>query len=383
MPPVKKVVVKRAIGETMEVPAKKIKKIRTDNKVEKKVKIEIDGTEKTLENLEVTNEHVAKCVDAILQLTEKNAKKHSLLSNDSKIFLQVNCIKTPKVAQLNLRLYLPHTLVGPNDEVALIVADIAKGRRQDYEKTIDHWETKFQQCGVTQIKDILPMNKIKTEYNQYEMRRKLARLYDFFLVDGRIAGHVTHCLGSTFRRFATAPVPIKLNRDNLKEEIDFGLKKVTLTIHGRGNSHNVQVATTSMTRENIIENVIAACEQIKKKYPGEIDNIRSILIKPQTGLSVPVYYSIKNKNQVQVPIVAPKRPKAFKTVEGELSTIEGDVKVKVEPGGRVRVIKKRGIKDTDNKEAKEIKVKKMKKETSITKASKKNIKRKIKKENNK
>lgn len=104
MPPVKKVVVERALGETMEVPAKKIKKIRTGNKVAKKVKIEIDGIEKTLENLEVTNEHVAKCVDAILQLTEKNAKKHSLLSDDSKIFLQVNCIKIPKVAQLNLRL---------------------------------------------------------------------------------------------------------------------------------------------------------------------------------------------------------------------------------------------------------------------------------------
>lgn len=55
-----------------------------------------------------------------------------------------------------------------------------------------------------------------------------------------------------------------------------------------------------------------------------------------------LFFIVENKNQVQVPIVAPKRPKAFKTVEGELSTIEGDVKVKVEPGGRVRVIKKRG-----------------------------------------
>ncbi|XP_034938974.1 ribosomal L1 domain-containing protein CG13096-like [Chelonus insularis] len=362
------------VKEVQEVK-KKINKIKTENK-EKKTKVK-NAKNKTAEeaigNLELNKMNVEKAVDVIFQLAqkEKQEKKSLLPFEGNSIFLQINCIKIPKVPRRKVRMLLPNVMMSSTDEVALFVPDLERGRRKDHEKTVEHWETILREKGVTNINAIIPMNQVKNEYNQYEMRRKLARLYDFFLVDGRIAGHMTHLLGKSFTRLSTPPVPIRLHRENLKEEIDKALKKTTLEIHGLGPCHTVKVATLSMPQKKVVKNVLAICEQLKEKYPGGFDNIRSILIKTKSSLGIPVYYSIKHKNEVPVPIVKPKRPKAFTVVEGELTTLESDVKVSVTPSGRVTVvpmdeeketeslktIEKKPIKSTEGKPVKQKKIK--------------------------
>lgn len=60
-----------------------------------------------------------------------------------------------------------------------------------------------------------------------------------------------------------------------------------------------------------------------------------------------------SKNAVRVPVVKPKRPRAYETVEGELTTIGGrPATVTVTPEGRVTVKQeKRGIKkEADDEE---------------------------------
>ncbi|XP_063972790.1 ribosomal L1 domain-containing protein CG13096 [Diachasmimorpha longicaudata] len=346
---------RRAATDESALPAKK--KSKTSFKVKKvdkpktqKSEPEEDEKSKTSEtsvvtdsgvgkigNLELTEAHVEKCVQTVLQLAKKSkeGKKSLLPEEENAIFLQVNCIKIPKTPRRQLRVFLPHMMVGPTDDVALFVPDLEKGRRKDYEKTIDHWETILRNKNVSQIKEVIPMNKVKTEYSQYEMKLKLGRLFDFFLVDGRITGHMTHLLGKTFRRSARPPTPVKLQRDNLKSEIDNALRKTNMEIHGAGNCHTMQVASVSMSEQQIVENIIAAFKALEKEYPGGLGNIRSILLKSAKTLALPVYYSTKNKNKVPVPNIAAKRPKAFKTVEGELSTTLKNVVVQVHPGGKV------------------------------------------------
>ena len=42
---------------------------------------------------------------------------------------------------------------------------------------------------------VMPLRQVKVEYDQYELRRRLVNQFDFFLSDGRIAGHILHLLG--------------------------------------------------------------------------------------------------------------------------------------------------------------------------------------------
>lgn len=184
-------------------------------------------------------------------------------------------------------------MVGPTDEVALFVPDLERGRRKDYEKTVDHWETILREKNVTRIKEVIPLNKVKTEFSQYEMKLKLGRMFDFFLVDGRITGHLCHLLGKTFRKSARPPTPVKLGRDNLKSVIENALKKTSLEIHGAGNSHSMQVASLRMDEVQIKENILAACENLKKAYPGGWENVRSIILKTAKGVGIPIYFSIR------------------------------------------------------------------------------------------
>lgn len=183
-------------------------------------------------------------------------------------------------------------MVGPTDDVALFVGDLEKGRRKDYEKTIEHWQNILQEKGVNRIREIIPMAKVKAEYRQFEMKRKLSKLFDFYLVDGKIAGHLTHLLGSTFTRGANPPTPVRLWRDNLKKEFDYALKKTCMEIHGHGGTHCVRIGTIAMSKEKIAENILAACKALEKDYPGGFDNIRSMTIKTRRSLAIPVYYSM-------------------------------------------------------------------------------------------
>lgn len=183
-------------------------------------------------------------------------------------------------------------MICESDEVALFVPDVRKGLRQDYEKSVDHWETILRNKNVKSIKEIIPMNRVKTEYRQYEEKVKLGKLFDFFLVEGRIAGHLTHFLGKTFLKNGKKPIPVKLNRDNLQKEIDNALKKTNFMLHGRGNSHIVQIATCTMGEDNIVDNIMTAVKEIKKIYPGGSENIRSIIIKTKLSMGIPIYYSM-------------------------------------------------------------------------------------------
>ena len=53
------------------------------------------------------------------------------------------------------------------------------------------------------------MNQVKTEYDQYELKRKLVGSYDYFLVDGKIAGHLSHLLGKEFYKKRKLPTSIR------------------------------------------------------------------------------------------------------------------------------------------------------------------------------
>ncbi|XP_043290034.1 ribosomal L1 domain-containing protein CG13096 [Venturia canescens] len=312
-------------------------------------------------DLKLTKQHILSSIKAIKKLTQKklSAKTSLLPTENHPILLQVNCVKIPKTPRRQIRTKLPHTIVGPTDEVALFVADLIPGRRRDFEKTVEHWEEKFREKGIECIKQILPMNQVKTEYSQFESKKKLAMSFDHFLADGRISGHLVHLLGKPFFKRHNPPTSVKLSASDLKGEIDKALCKTTMVVHSYGDSHTVRIGTLSMKSPKLVDNVLAVCTSLAAQYPGGWSNIRALYIKSQISSSIPIYMNLVSKNEVPVPVVKPKRPRAYETVEGELTTVGGGhVTATVTPEGRVTVKReKRKIKEeTDNN--KKIKTKK-------------------------
>ncbi|KAL2730691.1 ribosomal L1 domain-containing protein [Vespula squamosa] len=296
-----------------------------------------DGDDINLKDL--SKKHILQCISAIFHLTQEQLKNKNILFSEGSqpIFMQVTCIRIPKISRRQVRILLPYSIISSDDDIALFVCDLEKGRRKDYELTVNHYKELLDKYGCTKIKDIIPINQVKTEYDQYELKRKLVASYDYFLVDGRIAGHISHLLGKIFYKKRKLPTSIKMNKEDLKYEIDYALRKTTMQLHPFADTHIVQVANTSMKKKQILENVFTVCNRLTKVYPGGWLNIRAIRLKTSTGPGLPIYMTLKNKNTVHIPVIKPKRPKAYCNVEGELTTLSSNANVIVTPDGNVVV----------------------------------------------
>lgn len=183
-------------------------------------------------------------------------------------------------------------MISSTDDIAIFVKDLKKGRKRDPEITVRHYEDIFQKHGITQIKAIIPINQVKTEYRQFEMRRRLFNSHDYFLVDGRISGHIAHLLGKQFREKRKLPTSVHMGKKNLKEVIDNALRKTCIQIHGHGDSSIIQIGTCSMKVEDIADNILAVIEDLSKNFPGGWENIRSLRIKTPLSLAIPIYISL-------------------------------------------------------------------------------------------
>lgn len=187
---------------------------------------------------------------------------------------------------------LPHSIVAPNDEVALFVCDLQRGRRKDYEPTVEHYRNLLDEHGCTRVNDIIPINRVKTEFDQFELKKKLIGSYDHFLVDGRIAGNMSHLLGKHFTKRRKLPTSIRMESKDLKHEIDYALRKTSMHLHSNGDTHLVQIGNTSMSKKEILKNILATCKNLSKNYPGGWANIRALRLKSTTTLALPFFMTL-------------------------------------------------------------------------------------------
>lgn len=174
----------------------------------------------------------------------------------------------------------------------MFVCDLQKGRRKDYEPTVEHYKSLLNEHECARVNEIIPMNRVKTEYDQFELKRKLVASYDHFLVDGRIAGHMNHLLGKEFYKKRKLPIPIRMQSKDLKHEIEHSLRKTSMHLHSHGDSHTMQIGNTLMDKKEILKNVLAACKYLSKNYPGGWANIRSLRLKSRTSLALPIYVTL-------------------------------------------------------------------------------------------
>lgn len=92
---------------------------------------------------------------------------------------------------------LDHSLFGDEQpDICFIIRD-QKGKKDEnvVEETIMKFEELLKEAGVTGIKAILPLTKLKKDYGPNNMKLKLLNTYDLFLVESEIAEHTYTILG--------------------------------------------------------------------------------------------------------------------------------------------------------------------------------------------
>ncbi|XP_026273778.1 ribosomal L1 domain-containing protein CG13096 [Frankliniella occidentalis] len=326
-----------------EVP-KKLKKSKSSKVVKtvvSKVHDEIDLSCSLNRNL--LEGVVSGTLKLVHQKQETEEKKDLFGSQPQPINLQINVHKIPVTPFRIVRCVVPNSICVSEPDVCLIVPDFQRGRKRDttFAKHAEQYEEKLMESGTKGIKQVIPFTQLRYEYKQFELKRRLASMFDVFLCDGRIQGHCYHFLGKAFEKAKKTPVPIhamtKVNgklsfQPDLQSEVDRALRKVSLTLHSHGSSYSIQVGHSGFTQKQLADNIQAVWKVLEKELPGGVQNIRAAYLKGPRTSAVPLYASLAPPTSV--PYVKSKT--SAEPVEDELSTMPG-CRVTVYPTGQVKI----------------------------------------------
>lgn len=201
-----------------------------------------------------------------------------------------------------------------NDDVVLIVSDLQRGAKVDYEPTIQHYEDLLREHGVENIK-IMPFNQLRNEFTTFEAKRKLANTYDYFMCDGRIVSHAVGFCGKHFQKPRTTLHAVRLeNPQHYRIDIERALKRTAFKQLHKGDLISIPVGNDRFTTKQVAENVKVVIEQLKTLFPGGYPNIRNIYLKIDIkGTSaLPVYVSLTGAPSENVNVIGPREQRMLK-----------------------------------------------------------------------
>merc|ERR1712156_1075004 len=219
-----------------------------------------------------------------------------------------------KVAKENrkhlLKIALPHIPLADNKDVCIFVKDLQKGLKVDHEDSVNHFKDLISSQGV-EVSSVIPLRELKVEYKTFEAKTALCHRHEAFLADEKI---------------------LKF----LPKEVEKALRTVVVPMSNKGTCSMLRIGNTSMKESHLVDNILQATEILAKKYPGGWKNIRSIHLKTETSMSIPIHVSNLSANDVGfVDTTLPQKPKR-EIITDELSTVL-DAKVTVTPNFDVRV----------------------------------------------
>lgn len=191
-----------------------------------------------------------------------------------------------------------------NPEICFIIRD-EKPKKKECDETIRKFDEMLKEAGVTNKMTILPLMKLKQDYGPNNMKLKLLNTYDIFLVESEIAEHTYTILGKHFIKKRKRPLQIDTSKkETIKYSIENSYKKVSFGVNPKSNISIFEVGTHSMDDAKFTANIASAIDQLKEKWPGGWKNILRLYLKPmkQSKVSIPIYYSKINPNDVEVPV---------------------------------------------------------------------------------
>nr|XP_036220302.1 ribosomal L1 domain-containing protein CG13096 [Bactrocera oleae] len=266
-------------------------------------------------NAIVSADNVEKIAKGLKKQVEKEvSEKKTAIFSDFQYFLNVSCFKIPNVPKRIVKLNLKHSLVDKDDDVAIIVSDLQRGSKVDYEPTIQHYEDIFREAGIVGL-TIIPFNKLRNECNTFETVRKFGNTYDYFLCDGRLVGHASGFCGKVFQKPRTTFHSVRMdNQKNLKREIEKSLRRTAYKQLEKGDLISIPIGNHKFTDDQLVENIMHVMEQLKNSYPGGLANIRGIYLKISIAgtSSLPLFLSVAEPPPETPYVVGPREQRTLK-----------------------------------------------------------------------
>ncbi|XP_050380228.1 uncharacterized protein LOC126797609 [Argentina anserina] len=239
-----------------------------------------------------TKSTARNAVTALLKWRDsKNPSKLDLLGSgdDELLYLVVTLKKIPAKARVNAyKIPLPTPLHSRATEFCLIYDDRPKSKLS---KPLIQAKIKADNLPVVKI---LKYTKLKSDFKAFESKRKLLNSYDMFLADKQILPLLPRLLGKHFFKTKRIPVPLDLLKKNWKDQVD-RICASALMFLSTGTCSVVRVARTSMSEEEIVENVVKAIEGVVEVVPGGWGGVRSLHLKMLESIALPVYQTLPDE----------------------------------------------------------------------------------------
>ncbi|XP_026078267.1 ribosomal L1 domain-containing protein 1-like [Carassius auratus] len=240
------------------------------------------------DKIDFDRSQVKKAVHALLAYIKSSSSSLKLLENDGQaISLLLTLWTIPKKEQ-NIRIPLPHGLRTESGDVCLFTRDEPK---MTSEQTVRFYKKLLKVRGIQNAIEVIPFNMLKTEYKPFEAKRKLLGNFDLFLSDARIRRRLPSHIGKHFYERKKVPLSVDLESKHLARDMERLIHGTTLTVSNKGSCCMVRVAHSSMTADEMVENVMTALSTISAKLATSGKNIKIIHLKSQTSVALPIYTS--------------------------------------------------------------------------------------------
>jgi len=151
-------------------------------------------------------------------------------------------------------------------------------------------------------------------------------------------------LGKHFRHHGKMPIGINVFNKDFKQRLLTLCSTTFGRMAGTGPLFSMQFTTVTQSVEHGLDNLRTVCQTIGKDLPGGWSNVDHAYFYGNNLQSLPIYYSQTAKNDVKK-LNKPSNDRNRLTQLGELSTMEKNINVIVEPNGNVHLTKRKQLKD--------------------------------------
>lgn len=136
------------------------------------------------------------------------------------------------------------------------------------------------------VDKVLGKEELETLIGNKRMAKKLARSYDYFLVDPSMMGMAAKALGAALGAKGKAPVPIPPGAE-LEKFIEKYSRSVTLRLR-KGPTLGCIIGTEDMDSKELAENAEVVINRVVEKLEKRFRNVASIYVKKTMGKPVKV-----------------------------------------------------------------------------------------------
>lgn len=236
-------------------------------------------------------------------------------------------------------------------------------KKGDQDETVRKFKETLQAADINNISHVMTLGQLKRDYNTHNLKLKLCHTYDVFFVESRIAEHVFSVLGKPFIKKRKRPFQIDTrNEKTMKFSIDSAFKKSIMKITPKSIISSFEIGIAKMDDDKIAENILSSIEQLNEKWPGGSNNVSRIYIRPMqpSKVSIPIYASAINPNDVRVPVIVGDKQKRLSKLEKKLKIKSEKLKIDLKskkivntrefkkPPGAIDATKKRKLSEHDS-----------------------------------